>query len=255
MKKNILFIHGFSNSPKVWNPTIQEFKEEYTCYTLDLNKLSTEILQKQNKISTEDLADALYQFCINNKISKFHLVGHSMGGYVSAAFANKFPEFLLSFSLVHSVISEEDSSKLKIRNKSIRLLEKGEVERQAFLKAMVHNMFLKDFRQKHSALINNYISLAYAIPGELIIEQYKAILHRKDYINLVNLLPFPIHWILGAEDKVIPPQLAFKEVLNAPKSYISYYKNVGHMVMDENFSSFIFDLKKYFKHIEEYYID
>ena len=254
MKKNILFIHGFSNSPSVWKGSIYALKEEYNCYTVDLNEFSSEILKKQDSISTEDLADSLYNFCIKNNISKFHLVGHSMGGYVSAAFANKYPEFLLSLSLVHSIISEEDNSKLNIRNKSIRLIEKGETERQAFLKAMVHNMFIKDFRLAQEMLINDYISLAYSIPGELIIEQYRAILNRKDYNNIVNLLPFPIHWILGVEDKVIPPQLAFIEILNAPHAYISYYENVGHMVMDENFASFISDLKKYFKHIEQYYL-
>jgi len=39
------------------------------------------------------------------------MLGHSMGGYITLAFAEKFPERLLGFGLVHSTAAADSEEK------------------------------------------------------------------------------------------------------------------------------------------------
>lgn len=252
-KYPIVFIHGFSNNPGMWQTTIDKMPE-YECYTIHLNDIGLEMKHQSIHISTLNYAEAIQQHLFTLGIQHFHLVGHSMGGYISAAYASLYPECILSLSLVHSILGSEIEDLLPLKRKTIQLIEKGTMERNAFLKAMINNLFSKDFIQVNRPLAQHYFQIAQNINGELLIDQYKAIIERPPLGLLSKQLPFPIHWVIGKNDKVVPAQYSFDEVTHAPKSYISYLKGSSHMGMDEELDSFCKALLNYFRMIEHYYL-
>lgn len=145
-KENIVFIHGFANHPQVWNSTVAALSD-YHCHLVDLNQLSQVLIDKEIIVDTPNLAQLVEKELQGLGIDHFHLVGHSMGGYVSAAYANQYPKQLKSLTLVHSILGAELEEKVKIRTKSVQLLARGEREKNVFLRAMVNNLFNPEFKK------------------------------------------------------------------------------------------------------------
>ena len=56
------------------------------------------------------------------------LIGHSMGGYITLAFAEKYPELLNSFGLFHSSAYADDEQKIEIRKKGIEFITNNGAE-------------------------------------------------------------------------------------------------------------------------------
>lgn len=248
----IVFIHGYCNAPSMWDSTIKALKN-YHCITLDMNAVGEELLQENKEITTVNYAHKVNEKLKAQKIDSFHLVGHSMGGYISAAFASHYSDKLLSLTLVHSILGSEIEKLLPIKIKTIQLLEKGDLERRAFFKAMVRNLFDKEFARENNELLEQYNDLANSLSPELIIGQYKAIIERPNFTSISENIPFPIHWIIGSEDKVVPTHYSFDEITSVPKSYMSHFKSVAHMVMDEDLEGFLLSLESYLSFIQEYY--
>lgn len=95
--------------------------------------------------------------------------------------------------------------------------------------------------------------MAQNIDHQVILAQYKAILYRPNHQHISQKLVFPIHWMIGAYDDVIPAKSSYAEIAGQEQSYISYFSASGHMAMDEEHNRYLFKLKSYFKLIKEFY--
>ena len=74
------------------------------------------------------------------------IIGHSMGGYITLAFAEKYPEYLNSFGLFHSTAYADTIEKKNTRMKGIEFINRhGAFE---FLKTVVPNLFLRNQKIK-----------------------------------------------------------------------------------------------------------
>ncbi len=89
----IVLLHGFTESMEIWNGFIPVLKEEFRVITIDLpGHGHSELL---NGICTMDrMADAVKNVLDNLNAGKVILIGHSMGGYVSLAFARRFTSMI-----------------------------------------------------------------------------------------------------------------------------------------------------------------
>jgi pimeloyl-ACP methyl ester carboxylesterase len=72
------------------------------------------------------------------------VLGHSMGGYITLAFAEKYASMLNRFGLVHSTAFADSEEKKKSREKSIGMI--GEYGSRAFLKNTTPNLFADRFK-------------------------------------------------------------------------------------------------------------
>ena len=90
----------------------------------------------------------------NNQITKpaksFTLIGHSMGGYITLAFAEKYPEILNAFWLFHSSAYADDDSKKETRKKGIEFIKNNGVA--AFVKTSAPNLFSEKTKNKIRSL-------------------------------------------------------------------------------------------------------
>ena len=71
----------------------------------------------------EFMAEEVKKLTDHLKLENFHLLGHSMGGYTSLAFAEKFPETLKSLTLFFSTYFADDEEKKEQRRKSHRIIQ------------------------------------------------------------------------------------------------------------------------------------
>lgn len=97
----IVLLHGFLENQTMWNSFLPELTKKYRVITVDqLGHGETGCLGYIHTM--EDMADAVHAVLQELRIRKVILVGHSMGGYVSLAFAELYPDMVKGIVLQNS---------------------------------------------------------------------------------------------------------------------------------------------------------
>lgn len=97
----LVLLHGFLENKQIWKPFIELFTEKYKVVCIDLlGHGETPGLgdMQTMEIQADLVAEVLEELNIN--IARF--IGHSMGGYITMAFAEKYPKKVKSLMLLNS---------------------------------------------------------------------------------------------------------------------------------------------------------
>ena len=108
---SIVFIHGFLESHSIWDYFAKEMSYNYQVITIDLPGFGNSSVFAETH-TMESMAEIVNKILEKEKIQDCIVVGHSMGGYVSLALAEKYPEKIEGIVLFHSH-AEEDSKEDK----------------------------------------------------------------------------------------------------------------------------------------------
>ncbi len=92
------------------------------------------------------------------KITQLVLIGHSMGGYISLAFAQNNPDKLKGLGLFHSSAYADSDEKKEARNKNIRFIQKNGTP--PFIGQAIPSLFSENFKSQNpeeiTRLVNRY---------------------------------------------------------------------------------------------------
>ena len=120
-KENLVLLHGFMESLLIWEDLEPLLSKNFRIIKIDLpGHGRSEIYGEIHTM--EMMAEKVKEVADQLKLEKFHLLGHSMGGYVSLAFAEKFAEKLKSLTLFFSTYFPDDEEKKETRKKSFRII-------------------------------------------------------------------------------------------------------------------------------------
>jgi pimeloyl-ACP methyl ester carboxylesterase len=90
-KTPIIFLHGAWNESSQWLSVMESLAEDFHCFAPDL--LGFGESENPNIHHSIDLqVECLAEFLQAVKLEKVYLVGHSLGGWITASFALKYPE-------------------------------------------------------------------------------------------------------------------------------------------------------------------
>ncbi len=159
------------------------------------------------------------------------MIGHSMGGYITIAFAEKYPELLNGFGFFHSSAFTDDEEKKQIRLKAIEFIKKNGAE--AFLKTSIPGLFTDEFIKNYSYRVENLIETAKQFSPEALVQYYYAMINRPDRTDVLKSVNKPVLFIIGEKDKAIPLQASLKQCHLPAISHITILKNSAHMGMLE----------------------
>ncbi|MDM5222231.1 alpha/beta hydrolase [Peribacillus sp. NJ11] len=234
--KTLLFIHGFCGSHEYWSDIIAELKDEYRVVAVDLrgHGASEEI---GKSFSIEDMAADIASFLEDLKIGQVYMFGHSLGGYVTLAFAERFPGKLSGFSLIHSTAFPDDEAGKEGRLKSVEKIEMDGIP--AFIDGLVPKLFAHsdDPNIEHTKEIGYKTSESGAI-GSL-----HAMRNRTDRNHVLKDTKLPVLLVAGEQDKVIPAEKTF----SVKGSHINevILEGSGHMGMLEAPNRLIEEIIRY----------
>ena len=107
-----------------------------------------------------------------------------MGGYITLAFAEKYPGLLSSFGLFHSSAFADSEEKIATRRKGIEFIRKNGT--RAFVKTSVPNLFCEETKKEKPELINQLLDIANTIPPEALIQYYEAMIERPDRTSVLK---------------------------------------------------------------------
>jgi pimeloyl-ACP methyl ester carboxylesterase len=159
------------------------------------------------------------------------LIGHSMGGYIALAFAEKYPEYLTAFGLFQSSAYADSEEKKAARRKSIEFIEQhGAFE---FLKTATPNLFSSFSKDEMPERIGEFINSLSNFSPAALVSYYKAMMQRPDRTEVLKKIKVPVLFIMGEYDNAIPLNDVLQQCHLPEKSYIHLLAKSGHMGMIE----------------------
>ncbi len=159
------------------------------------------------------------------------LIGHSMGGYITLAFAEKYPELVKAFGLFHSTAFADSEEKKETRRKGIKFIEQqGGYE---FLKSSISNLFAPHTKEEKSYLVEEQIEAVRNANGAALVSYYVSMMQRPDRTAVLRDSPVPVLFVLGRHDNAVPFEDGLKLCHLPQLAYIELLENAGHMGMAE----------------------
>ncbi|MBK6634030.1 MAG: alpha/beta hydrolase [Chitinophagaceae bacterium] len=230
--KPIVLIHGFAEDGDIWKNQIEFLKDHFYLIIPDLpGSGRSSVISRQPAVGIEEYADVIKAVLDEEKISQCSMAGHSMGGYIGLAFAEKYPEILSSLALVHSSAFADSEEKKANRLKSIEFVKKnGAYE---FLKAAIVDLFTENWASENAAIVEAQVEKGKAFTDEAIVQYYRAMIARPDRTHVLKNFPKPILFIIGEHDKAVPFEQSMQQCYLPVQSHIHILRNSAHMGMLE----------------------
>ncbi|WP_138485213.1 alpha/beta fold hydrolase [Dyadobacter bucti] len=223
-RKTLVLLHGHGIDDTIWDSLDAALNEYYTIVRPNISLFT--FCQ-----SVEDYADELYRFLTTATITKFTLIGHSMGGYIALAFAEKYPELLEGFGLFNSTAYADDEAKKHQRNQTIELLRNHGTE--TFIKNTAGNLFGDRYKELYPDRIKAHIEYFGKLPADALIAGIVAMRNRPDRTAVLAAMPFPVLFIIGMQDKLIPFESCISLSEYPKQSYPFILAEAGHLGMVE----------------------
>lgn len=222
-KKPLILLHGFMEDTRIWDEMDTRLSEKFNLIKIDLpGHGKSKVYHEIN--SMDFMAEKVKEVIDFLDLQKINILGHSMGGYVSLAFAEKYAEHLDSLTLFFSTVFADDDEKKEIRSKSIRIIKESYSN---FYNAGIPNFFNPFEREK----LAPKIALAKKIASEQNPEGIAAAqLGMKDRPNrsaLLEKFSGKILVIAGKYDAAVKTDALIK-ALPEKENTASYILNCGH---------------------------
>lgn len=223
--KAVVLIHGFAEDHSVWEHQTAFLRVHYRVLVPDLPGTGNSPLTQP--LSVESMAEFIYAMLVAEGISEATIIGHSMGGYVSLAFAEKYPHLLEGLGLFSSTAKADTPEKVEARQKSIRMMQ--QYDREPFLRQLLPNMFSEVFRSKQAARVESFVQRA--LPGnkEPLIAYYEAMIARPDRTAVLKEIKVPVLFFIGKDDQAVPPDNTLGQVTLPAIASVHIFDQVGHM--------------------------
>lgn len=224
-----MLIHGFSESSDIWEQQLPSLREKFHVIIPDLPGAGKTPLT--TPLSIESMADFVHTILLAEEIEKVVIIGHSMGGYVALAIAEKYPQLVQGLGLFHSTAAPDSEEKKEGRRKSIRMIEQYGGE--AFIRQTFPNMFSPVFKNRQPAAVEAYIQMGIRCPQGSMIAYYEAMMNRPDRTAVLSALNVPVLFIIGKDDNAVPLEGVLPQVSLPRSSSIHIFEATGHMGMWE----------------------
>jgi pimeloyl-ACP methyl ester carboxylesterase len=235
--KPVVLLHGFGEDSNIWKYQVEFLKDTFQLIVPDLPGSGMSIVDSwqltvgSNHTSIEWLAESIKSVLEAEKITSCSMIGHSMGGYITLAFAEKYPEWLNKFGLFHSSAYADNEEKIQTRRRGIEFIK--EHGAYLFLKQSTPNLFGKKFTAEHPTEIATLIEEGHQFSATSLIQYYEAMIARPDRTAVLKNAAVPVLFIIGAEDKAAPMKDCLEQCHLPSLSHVHILEHSAHMGMWE----------------------
>lgn len=228
--KNVVLLHGFLERKEIWDNYTQELIHHFNVISIDLlGHGETPCLGYIHTMN--DMANMVYAVLKHEKFRKSFLVGHSMGGYVSLAFGEMFPDNTSGICLFNSTAKEDSEIKKEDRLRAIKVVKKNH---ELFIKEAIPNLFADKNAPEFQTSIQQTVQLALSTPKQGIIAALEGMRVRDNKEIILKFAPYPIHFIIGKLDKIVPYESVLEQAQLNPNSKYYLSENGGHLCFLED---------------------
>jgi pimeloyl-ACP methyl ester carboxylesterase len=221
----VVLLHGFLENIHIWDDFREFLKPDFQVVAIDLPGFGkTAVLGESHPMPL--MAEVVKGVLENEKIQKTVLIGHSMGGYVSLAFASRFPEMLAGLVLFHSHAAADNEEGKQNRNRTIEVVRK---DHKNFITGFIPLLFAEENVSRFSKEIAHLREMSLQTPAQGVIAALAGMRDRADYLAWLRQAPFPLFFVVGKQDSRIPIEKIVPQVTLPPHAETVILDKVGHM--------------------------
>ena len=228
----LLLIHGFNASADSWNRMAGKLTKRYHVIAPDLPGWGASTRIDSASYGYPAQIERLHQFLAQLGITRFHLMGHSMGGGISARYAAQYPAQVITLGLMaaHGIVEPEQSE-------LVRCIEKGDnwlvVSSRPGFDRLMNNLFVK--RPFMPGTVLKYLAQVMASGSaktQQIFTEIQA--NEPPLAELLSQIKAPVFIVWGDQDKLIHVSAAEIFHQGIAGSEMLIMKQTGHMPLMEN---------------------
>jgi pimeloyl-ACP methyl ester carboxylesterase len=225
-KETLVLLHGFMENISIWSDMEPHLSENFSLLKIDLpGHGQSEIIAEVQTM--ELMAEEVKKVLDDQNLEKVHLLGHSMGGYISLGFAEKYPEYLKSLTLFFSSYLADDDEKKEQRIKSYRIIKDAFPH---YVRAGVPNLFNPNERDVLEGKIETALEVALSTNNLGALASVKGMVERTDKRYVLENLDCKILVLAGKHDNAVKTEPMIKNLPDRTniKSYVLDCGHNGH---------------------------
>jgi 3-oxoadipate enol-lactonase len=221
----VIFLHGFPFDHTIWEPMIPLLERQARLILPDLRGFGKSPVT-EGVYSMRLLAEDIYQLASRLGISQAIVVGHSMGGYVSLAFAHAYPGLVSGLGLVATQAAADNPERRQARYKTAEsVAHKG-------AHIVASTMMVNSLTPKKELIapINELILRTHPIG---IVGALKGMAERPDLTGILADIHVPAVVLYGTSDQLLPQDNVHTLAQMLPLGWLEEIPGAGHMLMLE----------------------
>jgi len=222
----IFFIHGYLETRGIWNEFTGRLLDGFRVVAMDLPGHGDSGTWGEVHLM-EDLAGSIRAILEAEDLDKVFLVGHSLGGYVTMAFADLYPERLSGYCLFHSTCFADTEEKRQNRDREISLVRSN--KKQQLIHVNIPRMFADINLEPFGQQVEKAEKMALTTSNEGIEALLNGMKKRPDRTHVLRDNGLPLLLIGGAMDNYIPVGVFEKLVVLAPHASVLRLEKSGHI--------------------------
>jgi pimeloyl-ACP methyl ester carboxylesterase len=221
----LVLIHGFTETSGIWEDFSRELSDTFQVIAPDLpGHGQSDCTGEVHPM--EEMAEVVKSLLDQLGVPRCVMIGHSMGGYVSLAFARAHPEMLCGLGLFHSTALPDSPQARQSRSKAIEII-RG--DHKGFLFHFIPELFAAENRGRLKKEIHALVNTANQMTSTAIIAAQEGMKVRSDARDVLFATRCPVLFIAGQKDSRVPFE-SIRELAAIPEtSYVLFLKNSGHM--------------------------
>lgn len=221
----VVLLHGFLEASWMWKDIVPQLSKSRRVITIDLpGHGKSECIGYVHTM--DEMAEVVKAVMQALKIRKIDLIGHSMGGYVALAFAERFPDELRSLVLYQSTSRSDSAEGKKGRDRAVALVKE---RASTFVRQSIPLLFRPVNRKRFRTQINEVKLRALETPVQGVIAALGGMRDRPNRELLLKFPPYPVHLIAGEKDPRIPLQELIEQAEISESVHLHVLEGCGHM--------------------------
>jgi pimeloyl-ACP methyl ester carboxylesterase len=235
----IVLLHGFLETIEMWHTLIPELSKHHHVVAIDLlGHGKTDCIGYVHTMN--NMADAVLQVLNHLKVEKAKFIGHSMGGYVALALAEKEPQLFTGLCLMNSTFEADDKERKILRTRAIKM---AHTNYKNLIRMSFANLFAPKSKEKYQLDYEKALGLALKTPVQGYIAAQEGMKLRPNRFEVFKKLKGKQLIITGQKDSLIDSKKIHFLIKNTGIKFEELSE--GHMSHIENKSALSYSIRRF----------
>lgn len=223
----VVLLHGFLENRFMWKDVSKELVKTHRVISIDLlGHGQTGCLGYVHPMDL--IAEAVHAVLKSLRLRKVILIGHSMGGYVSLAFAEKYPKMVKGLCLMNSTAQADSEERKELRARANKMVQ---TNFENMVRMSVGNLFKPESLELFGEEVQWVKEEALKTPVQGYIACMEGMRIRPNRISVLHNIQ-KVFYVIGQYDPVLEADDIVEEAKSIDAGYVVLSR--GHMSHVEN---------------------
>lgn len=228
-KPTLVLLHGLLQNLDVWTSYVLSFMHRLRVVTIDLPGHG--LTDNFCDVHTMDfMADVVKEVLNAVGVDQCVVAGHSMGGYVALAFAERYPYTVRGLGLVNSHAMADSAAQREQREQACLQAQENV---SSYILNFLPSLFDESRRGMMEKDISDLKSQCLHTTAASVVAAQRGMARRPSRIALLQQIDVPVYFIYGKNDTRIPIELAVTQTLLPRRTEALLLADTAHMAFLE----------------------